>query len=264
MTAGLLLPSFRRSTRMVQRSLIVYKHTWMVILSGFFEPVFYLLGIGFGLGALIPDIGGVSYAAFLAPGLLATSCLNGALTDGFFNVFFKLHEAKTYDGVLATPMRLPDVLFGELLWAVLRGSLYAAAFLTVLVVIGGLAGVRLLLSPLALLALPAAVLVAGAFSALALAAASLVRSIHDFDLVMGLAVMPMFLFSGVFFPVTELPAWAQWLALLSPLYHAVGVLRPLTTGALDAGIPGHAAFLVLSGGAGFLMAVRRFERTLVK
>jgi lipooligosaccharide transport system permease protein len=264
MTSSVVLPSFRRSTRMVQRSLTVYKHTWMVILSGFFEPLFYLLGIGFGLGALVPDIGGIRYAAFLTPGLLATSCLNGALADGFFNIFFKLHESRTYDGVLATPMRVPDVLFGELLWAVLRGSLYAAGFFIVVLILGSVSDTRLLLSPYALLALPAAVLVAGTFSALALCAASLVRSIHDFDLVMGLAVMPMFLFSGVFFPVTELPAWAEWLAAMSPLYHAAGLLRSLTTGALELSTAGHAAFLVLAGSAAFLVALGRFERTLVR
>jgi lipooligosaccharide transport system permease protein len=258
------LPSFRRSTRMVQRSLTVYKHTWMVIVSGFFEPLFYLVAIGFGLGALVPGIDGISYAAFVAPGLLASSCLNGALTDGFFNTFFKLHEAKTYEGVLATPMRLPDVAFGELLWAVLRGSLYAASFLIVLLVLGAVAGAPLLLSPTALLALPAAVLIAAAFSALALAATSLVRTIHDFDLVMGLAVMPMFLFSGIFFPITQLPAWGQWLATVSPLYHAVSVLRQLTTGTVDLSMAGHFAYLLAVGCGGFLVAMRHLERRLVK
>ena len=115
--------------RMVQRNLLVYKHTWMVIFSGFFEPLFYLLGIGIGLGSMVPPIDGVSYSAFVAPGLLASSCLNGAITDGFFNIFFKLHYQKTYDGILATPMRVPDVAFGEMLWALRRGSLYAAVFL---------------------------------------------------------------------------------------------------------------------------------------
>ena len=98
------IPSLRRAIRMVQRSLTVYKHTWMVIFSGFFEPVFYLLGIGLGLGGLVPDIDGVAYSAFVLPGLLASSCLNGAVSDGMFNIFFKLHFQKTYDGILATPM----------------------------------------------------------------------------------------------------------------------------------------------------------------
>ena len=135
---------------MVQRNLLVYKHTWMVILSGFFEPLFYLLGIGIGLGAMVPPIDGISYSAFVAPGLLASSCLNGAITDGFFNIFFKLHFQKTYDGILATPMRVPDVAFGEMLWALGRGSLYAAAFLIVLLALGEATGRPLLLSRWAL------------------------------------------------------------------------------------------------------------------
>ena len=104
---AVVLPTWRRSVRMVQRNLLVYKHTWMVIFTGFFEPLFYLLSIGLGLGAFVPDIGGVSYTAFVAPGLLASSCMNGAISDGFFNIFFKLHFQKTYDGILATPMRVP-------------------------------------------------------------------------------------------------------------------------------------------------------------
>ena len=111
------MPSLGRSVRMVQRNLLVYKHSWMVIFSGFFEPLFYLLGIGLGLGAMVGKTSGVSYGAFVAPALLASSCMNGAISDGFFNIFFKLHYRKTYDGILATPMRVPDVAFGEMLWA---------------------------------------------------------------------------------------------------------------------------------------------------
>ena len=143
---ALSLPSLRRSSRMVQRSLIVYRHIWTVIVSGFFEPVFYLFGVGIGLGALVPDIDGVSYPAFVMPGLLAWSCVNGALSDGMFNIFFKLHFQKVYDGVLATPMRVPDIAFGEMLWTMVRSSLYAAAFLVVVLVTGWVIGQPLLLS----------------------------------------------------------------------------------------------------------------------
>lgn len=131
---------------MVQRSLLIYKHGWLVIVTGFFEPLFYLLSLGIGLGAMVPDIGGVSYSAFVAPGLLASSCMNGAITDGFFNIFFKLHFQKTYDGILATPMRVPDIALGEMLWAVTRGSVYAASFLIVLLVLGQTMGPTMLLS----------------------------------------------------------------------------------------------------------------------
>ena len=261
---ALALPSMRRSRRMVQRSVIVYRHVWDVIFSGFFEPVFYLLGIGVGLGGLVPAIEGVSYAAFIAPGLLASSCLNGALSDGMFNIFFKLHFQKTYDGILATPMRVPDIAFGEMLWALTRSSLYAAGFLLVAFGMSFVISEKLLLSASAVLALPAAVFVSAAFAAIALCTTSFLRVVEDFDIVMGLLVMPMFLFSGIFFPVATLPEPLQWIVAGLPLYHAVELLRPLTTGTTDAGMIGHATYLLAVGGIAFFMAMHRLERTLVK
>jgi lipooligosaccharide transport system permease protein len=257
------LPSFGRSRRMVQRNLVVYKHTWMVIFSGFFEPLFYLLGVGIGLGGMISAIGGLNYGAFVAPGLLASGCLNGAITDGCFNIFFKLHHQKTYDGILATPMGVPDVAFGEMLWALTRGSLYAATFLLVLWSLGHV-GPRMILSPWGLLALPAAVLVSASFSAMALCLTSFVRKVQDFDMVIGLLVMPMFLFSGIFAPITQFPEWVQWLAELTPLYHGVAILRQLTTGMIERSMSGHIAYLILMGGGAFSMAMSRLERALLK
>jgi lipooligosaccharide transport system permease protein len=258
------IPSPGRAFRMVQRNLIVYKHTWMVILSGFFEPLFYLLGIGFGLNAMIGETGGMAYSAFVAPGLLAASCMNGAISDGFFNIFFKLHYQKTYDGILATPMRVPDIAFGEMLWALFRGSAYAAAFLLLLLLLGESIGPRMILSPWAILALPAALLVSAAFAAIALLITSFVRKVQDFDVVVGLVMTPMFLFSGAFFPVSQLPAVLQWIVWLAPLSHGVAMLRQLTTGEVDAAIFGHAAYLLAAGTSAFAVAMARLERALVK
>ena len=258
------IPSLRRSIRMVQRNLLVYKHLWMIVFSGFFEPLFYLLGIGFGLGSMIGEVGGLPYSAFVAPGLLAASCMNGAISDGFINIFFKLYYKKTYDGILATPMRVPDVAFGEMLWALTRGSIYAAAFLVVVLVMGQTIGPPMLLSPWAILALPGSVLVSAAFAAIALCIASFVRRVEDFDIVMGLLVMPMFLFSGTFFPVTQLPGVAQWVVRIVPLYHGVELLRQLTTGAIVPGIIVHIAYLVMIGCVAFAIAMRRLERELIK
>lgn len=258
------MPSPRRSLRLVQRNLLVYKYKWMVIVSGFFEPLFYLLGIGIGLGAIVPPIDGVSYLAFVAPGLLASSCLNGAITDGFFNVHFKLHHQKTYDGILATPMRVPDVAFGELLWALGRGSMYAGAFLTVLLALGEATGRPLLLSRWALLAWPAAMLAAASFSAMAVCLTTIARKVQDFDMVMGLLVMPMFLFSGIFVPVDRFIEPVQWVMRATPLYHAVAMLRQLTTGLVGMSILGHIAYLVIAGVFAFCVAMYRLERTLIK
>lgn len=263
-TFRLLLPSPQRSTRMVQRSLIVYTHTWMVIFSGFFEPVFYLLGIGIGLGGLVPAIDGLSYAAFVVPGLLASSCMNGAISDGMFNIFFKLHFQKTYDGILATPMRVPDVACGEMLWAILRSSLYAAAFLVVVGVMGWIIREPLLPSAWAIVAFPGAVFVSAALCAMALCVTSFVRKVQDFDFVQGLLVMPMFLFSGTFFPVAQFPDPLQWIVRALPLYHAVELLRQLTTGAVDGSLALHIIYLALLGIVAFFVAMRRLERTLVK
>jgi lipooligosaccharide transport system permease protein len=262
--SGVLLPNWYRSRRMVQRNLLVYKHGWMVIFSGFFEPVFYLLGIGVGVGALVSSVDGISYAAFVAPGLLAASCLNGALTDGCFNIWFKLHFQKTYEGILATPMRVPDVAFGEMLWAVTRGSLYAAGFLIVALVLGIINGRPVLLSPLAVFAFPAALLAATSFSALFVCITTFIRKLEDFDIVVGLGVMPMFLFSGTFFPVARVPLAVRAIIELLPLYHATAMLRQLTTGAVDRTFALHVAYLVVLGTTAFAVAMRRLERALIK
>jgi len=261
---GVLLPTWHRSRRMLQRNLLVYKHQWMVIFTGFFEPVFFLLGIGLGIGALVSSVDGISYVSFVAPGLLAASCLNGALSDGCFNIWFKLHFMKTYDGILATPMRVPDVAFGEMLWAVTRGSIYAGCFLLVLVVIGRITGRPVLLSPLAVFAFPAAVLAATSFSALFVCITTFVRKIEDFDTVVGLAVMPMFLFSGTFFPISRVPLIPRVVVELLPLYHGTAMLRQLTTGTVDRTLALHVGYLVILGVAAFTVAMRRLERALIK
>ncbi len=248
-----------------QRNLLVYKHTWMVIFSGFFEPLFYLLSIGIGIGALVPDVNGVSYAAFVAPGLLASSCMNGAISDGMFNIFFKLHFQKTYDGILATPMRVPDVAFGEMLWALTRGSIYAGAFLIVVLALGELRGPRILLSPSALLAFPAAVLVAASFSAMALCLTSFIRKVRGLRHGDGAAgdadvSLQRDLLSG-----DASCRWCvQWLFQIVPLFHAVELLRALTTGAIGEAIWWHVAFLVGGGLCAFVVAMRRLERALIK
>lgn len=258
------MPSPRRSLRLVQRNLLVYKHDWMVIFSGFFEPVFYLFGIGLGLGSMIETVDGVSYAAFVAPGLLAASCMNGAISDGFFNIFFKLHYQKTYDGILATPMRVPDVAFGEMVWALGRGSLYAAAFLATVTVVGRLWGTPVLLSWTAVFALPGAVLASAAFASIALCITSIVKRIEDFDIVFGLGVMPLFLFSGTFFPVDRMPDVARWIIQALPLFHGVELLRQLTTGQIDGGLLVHGTYLAVVGVMAFTVAMWRLERALVK
>src|SRR5688572_1307764 len=133
-------PSFRRALKLVRRNALAYKHYWTAFISGFFEPVFYLGAVGFGVGRFIGEIefGGIaiSYAAFLAPGMLAASTLNGAIFDGFFSPFFKLNWMKTYDGIITTPVNVSDIAVGEMIWAQIRGTIYSAGFLFVMLLLG--------------------------------------------------------------------------------------------------------------------------------
>jgi lipooligosaccharide transport system permease protein len=252
-----------RARRLVQRNLLVYKHTWLVLFSGFFEPLFYLLGIGYGLGSVIKTVElsdgrAIAFAAFVAPGLLAMSSLNGAVAESIFNVFFKLNFAKTYDGILATPLGIREIAVGELVWSLIRGTLYSAAFVVVMLVMG------LILSPAAILLIPASLLLGAAFSAAGLATTAYLRTVQDFDIPMGMVVMPMFLFSGVFFPTSIYPAFFQWLLELTPLYHGVNLLRGLTTGALGWSMLWDVAYLFGFLAIGLTIAMRQMERKLIK
>ena len=130
-----------RARRLVERNLMVYRRTWLIIVSGFFEPLFYLLSIGVGIGKLVGSVTGptgavIPYAAFVAPALLAASAMNGAIYDSTMNVYFKLKFAKTYDAVLATPVGVGDVAVGEITWALMRGALYSTVFLIVMSALG--------------------------------------------------------------------------------------------------------------------------------
>ncbi len=204
----------RRAGLLIERNVMVYRRGWLVIVSGFFEPLFYLLSIGLGIGALVGavplgDGRLVPYTAFVAPALLASSAMNGAIYDSTFNVFFKLKYAKTYDAILATPVGVADIAAGEIGWALIRGALYAVTFLLVMLVMG------LVLSPWAILAFPAALLIGFAFGAVGMAATSFMRTWQDFDLVQ-LVILPLFLFSATFYPLTTYPEPIRFLIELTP------------------------------------------------
>ncbi|MGZ8512672.1 MAG: ABC transporter permease [Candidatus Limnocylindria bacterium] len=252
-----------RSRRMAQRNILVYRHQWIIILSGVFEPLFYLLGIGLGIGAIVRDVRltdgtVIPYAAFVAPALMATAAMNGAVFETIFNVFFKLNYAKTYDGVLATPMGITEIALGELIWALLRALLYAVAMFVVMILMG------LVLSPLGIFTIPAALLVAASFAAAGLAGTSYLRTVNDFDIPMGLVVMPMFLFSGTFFPITIFPEPIQAIIQLTPLYHGINLIRGLSTGLFDAGDLLSVVYLVVFFAICLWIAMRQMERRLIK
>jgi lipooligosaccharide transport system permease protein len=260
-----ILPPFlagSRAPRLIERNVMVYRRTWIVIVSGFFEPLFYLLGIGFGLGSLIgtvpgPDGQPIPYGVFVAPGLLATSAMNGAVFESTFNVFFKLRYAKTYDAMLSTPLGIRDVAAGEVGWSLIRGALYAVGFLVVIVVLG------LAASPLAVLCVPAALLVGFAFAAVGMAATTWIRSWQDFDFII-VITLPLFLFSATFYPITAYPPAVRAIVEWTPLYQGVSLLRQLTTGAVEPSILVNVVYLSVMGVAGLIVVARRLDRLLLK
>jgi len=252
-----------RAGLLVERNFMVYRRLWLIVVSGFFEPVFYLLSIGVGIGTIVGSVTGadgrpVDYTVFVAPALLAASAMNGAIYDATFNIFWKLKYAKTYDAVLATPLRPADVALGEIAWAQLRGTIYSAAFLLVMFVMG------LIESWWAVLALPTTVLIGFAFAAVGMAATSFMRSWQDFDFVQ-LAILPMFLFSTTFYPLGIYPRPLQLFVECTPLYHGIELLRALTTGAgVGVGLIGHAAYFVVMAAVGASISAHRLERLLLK
>lgn len=252
----------RRSLLLIERNVLVYKTGWLVILSGFFEPLFYLLSIGLGIGGIVGDLPGpdgttIPYALFVAPALLATASMNGAIAESTFNVFFKLAYQKTYDAVLATPLSTADVALGEIGWAVIRATLYALGFVVVILVLG------LVRSPWVVLAVPAATLLAFAFAAVGMAATTFMRSWQDFDLIQ-LVVLPLFLFSGTFYPITAYPEPLRILVQMTPLWQGVDMIRALVTGAVEPSILWHVVYLMVMGLVGLAIVGRRLDRLLLK
>jgi lipooligosaccharide transport system permease protein len=250
-----------RTHVLLERSLRVYRQSWLVVLSGFFEPVFYLLAVGQGLGSLVGPIataaGPVDYAAYIAPGLLATSAMNGAIFDSTVNVFFKMKHAKLYDGMLATSLGPVDVALGEIVWSLVRGGLYSVAFLLVLLAFG------LIASWWALLAVPAALVVAFAFAAVGMAVTSYMKTFQQMEWITT-ALLPMFLFSTTFYPLSVYPRPVQVLVECLPLYQAIEILRGLCLGLVTPAVLLHLLYFAVLIVVGVVVASRRLERLLLR
>lgn len=251
-----------RARTLLERGLLVYRRLWVIIISGLFEPLFYLFAMGIGLGAMVGTIAGpdntpMAYSEFIAPGLLAASAMNGAVYDATYNIFFKLKYGKVYDAMLATPLGPVDIAIGEITWSLVRGGLYATGFLTVMLAMG------LISSAWALLALPAALLIALAFAAVGMAATTFMRSWQDFELVQ-LAVVPMFLFATTFYPLSVYPSGIRWLVQCMPLYHGVEMMRALTTGFVGWSLLGHVVYFVVMAAIGSTIAARRLAILLLR
>jgi lipooligosaccharide transport system permease protein len=260
---GRLDGSARRAGAVTRRNIAALRSAyWLVVISGFLEPLLYLLSIGIGVGRLVgdlplPDGRLVPYAAFVAPSMLASAAMSGALSESTFNFFAKMKFMRLYDGVLATPVRPMEVALGELTWAMARGSLYSAAFLAIMVAMG-------LTGPgWALAAFPATLLVGFAFGGLGMALSTCMRSWQDFDL-MGTVQFALFLFSGTFAPIGSYPYPLRLVVQATPLYHGVELVRGLTTASLHPVLLVHTAYLLAMTALGLAVAGRRMGRILLK
>ena len=244
----------------VLRNFLSFRRGWLVFLTGFLEPVFYLFSIGVGVGKLITgfEVDGqmIPYATFVAPAMLATAAMNGAIYDSTFNLFFKLKFEKVYDSMLATPLVPRQIAIGELTWCLARSGLYSAAFLVVMALMG------LVSSWWAVLALPATLLIGFAFGAVGMACTTYMRSWQDFEFV-NLTMMPLFLFSGTFFPITAYPTWLAWVVEVTPLYRGVVLCRELTTGQVGLDSLVSVLYFLVMGAVGLRVVSRRLSALLL-
>ena len=246
-----------RSRAIIERALIALrKSTWVPIVTGFIEPVLYLFAFGYGMGKLIGDItsqyGTVSYTVFIAPGLLATSAMNGAIYDSTWNVFFKLHESKLYQGMLATPLGPLDVALGEITWALLRGLSYAIAFMAVTAPLGLVPDFQ------ALLAIPAAVLIAFGFASFGMAITSYFKTYQQMGMI-NLVLLPMFLFSGSLYPISVYPSWLEFVIKLLPTWHGIEIIRSLWFGVYNQGFAIHLLYFIIMIVLGLFFTTRRLR-----
>ncbi len=263
-TLGLrVLPLFAAGHwRVVERNFLLYRRAWKVFLTGMLEPVLYLLSIGIGVGGLVGDFtladgGAVSYVEFVAPAMLAASAMNGALFDATYGIFFRMKYEKLYDAMLATPLRPRDIARGEITWALLRGACYSAAFIVVMVAMG------LVRSWWMVLALPATMLIGFGFAGAGMALTTWMRSWQDFEFV-SLAIMPMFLFSATFYPISTYPDPVEAVVRWTPLYQGVVLCREMSLGALGWDALVAVVYLAVMGSVGMYVASRRIGRLLLK
>ena len=251
-----------RSRVIMERAYIAFRSsTWMIVVSGFVEPVLFLLSFGYGLKDLVGDITvagqPIGYVAFIAPALLATSAMNGAIYDSTMNVYFKLNHDRIYHGMLSTSLGPMDVALGEIGWALLRGLSYAVGFMAIVTPLG------LIPSAWGILAIPAAVLIAFGFASFGMAVTSYMKSFQQLELV-NIVLLPMFLFSGSFYPLEVFPEWLQTIIRLFPLAHAIDLVRGLTLGNISWALAGHAMYFVVMLVVGLFFTTKRLNALFMR
>jgi len=252
------------AARMLQRNLLVYRHTWRGSLFGsFLTPLLYLTAMGIGLSQLMANggstlLGGVEYLDFLGPGILASSCMQTASFESTYPIMGKISWRRNYEAILATPIQVHHLLLGELSWIGFRMTTMSSVFLVVLILFG------IPRSPLALLAIPSAVLTGLAFAAPIIAFSATRTNDSGFAALFRFVINPLFLFSGTFFPISQLPDAVEWVAAATPLYHGVALVRGAVLDAIPSTWPLHLAYLLVFLGVTAYVAYRLLYRRLVK
>ena len=250
--------SFRNAGFVWMRNLTVYRKTYKInILPNFFEPVIYLVAMGIGLGAYITrDMEGVSYLQFIAPGLIVANAMNGASFETTYNLFVKMYFGKIYQAITATPVNLRDAMLGEALWAVTRGTIYGTIFAVVVAAFGLVSGWG------SLLLLPLIVLTSALFASIGMLFSASIKVIDMYSFFYTLWMTPLFLFSGIFFPVSDFPVWGRALAWCTPLYHCVNLAKGVVLGRWSAGLWIDLAWILVVTLVLFTIAIRRMEKRL--
>ncbi|MBU1213778.1 MAG: ABC transporter permease [Gammaproteobacteria bacterium] len=250
--------------RLTLRFFPIWRRHWLVwrkvavpaILGHLADPVIYMLGLGYGLGSLLPEMGGTSYIAFLAAGTLCYSSMNSASFESLYGAFARMHEQRTWEAILNTPVTLDDVVLSEILWSATKSLMSGTAVLIVIWILG------LSDSLMSLWMIPLVLLVGLTFAAVGLIMTALAPAYDFFMYYFTLVITPMMLLCGVFFPVTQLPEALQALAAALPLTHAVDLARPLMKGAVPAQALLHIGVLLSYAMVGFYISLVLFRRRL--
>ncbi len=246
------------------RFLPIWRRHWLVwrkvaapsILGHLADPVIYMLGLGYGLGSLLPEMGGMPYITFLAAGTLCYSSMNSASFEALYSGFARMHEQRTWEAILNTPVTLDDVVLSEILWAATKSLMSGVAVLLVIWLLG------LTHSLLTLWMIPLALLIGLTFAAIGLIITALAPAYDFFMYYFTLVITPMMLLCGVFFPVTQLPHSMQILASGLPLTHAVELARPLMSGTIPPHAGMHISVLLAYTLTGFYISLVLFRRRL--
>lgn len=248
-----------RSFHVLSRNIDVFLKTWKTsIIPPFLDPLFYLVAMGYGLGALILKIEGMSYIEFIAPALIASVMMTAPFFENCVGSYVRLYYQKTFDAMISTPVSIEDVATGEILYGAAKSLIQGISILMVIMVFG------LVKSPLALF-IPVLCVIAGFVNgAIALSYMTYIPSISYVDYFFTIVMTPMFLFAGTFFPITQLPIWAQKMAFFMPLYHTVNITRALCSGTNLEAIPGDLLWLLVCGAIFYIFSLRRMNARMRK